>query len=139
MVHLPLRTFLVLSLLLIPSTHAFSGTADEWIGKAARAVVSLSQGNSQSAAQQMLPSAEVKLANPTRLQVGAGGVSLRQSILPAKSLHNPYVSVAGTYNANVAPKLNGPPNLSNNVQFSAGNQYLTNTTTLSKNFSRHRS
>ena len=109
----------------------FADLTDQLVRRATGTAVELVKGNKYGALQQAVPSANWQPMGQTNLTVGAGGVSLHEKIQPLEQLGTKYLNVAGAYNAAGYLNPNGTPNLSQNVQVSSGNQFVSNTTTFS--------
>ncbi len=133
-----MKKFLVLliAMIIFPGSFCFSGLSDEWVRKGTDAAVQLAQGNAQGAAHQAVPSYYAPLGHQTNLNAGLGGVSLRQGLIPSSALNTKYLNFGANYNVGSALNFNGSPNLSQNVQVTAGNPYLSNTTTFTPKLGR---
>ena len=122
------------------ASACFGASTDEWVGKAVNAATALARGNANGAAQQAIGTVNVPLARQTNLSAGLGNVWLRQGIVPSGKFNSPFFNIGSAYNAGLGFRdFSHLPNLSQNVQVSAGNRYLSNTTTLSGNFRRKQS
>jgi len=113
---------------------SFAGLTDDLIRKGSDAAVQLAQGNPQGAVYQAAPSYYAPFGRQTNLNAGLGGVSLRQGLIPSSALNTRYLNFDPSYNVGTA--FNGSPNLSQNVQVTTGNSYLSNTSTFSPKFGR---
>lgn len=121
----------LLSILFSLNGAAFAATTDEWVGKAANAATTLASGSTEGAVQQMVPSYYVPLTGQSGVQAGPSSVNFHQQIPGVNQLSTKAFGVSGTYNAGASYGLNRLPAPSQNVQVNAGNQYLSNTTTVS--------
>ncbi len=120
----------LLSILFFGNGAGFAATTDEWIGKAANAATSLASGNTEGAVQQMVPNYYVPLTGQSGIQAGPGSVNFHQQVPGVSQLSTKAFGVSGTYHAGASYGLNRLPTPSQNVQVNAGNQYLSNTTTV---------
>lgn len=126
------RTVLFLLLILCAGNGAgFAATTDEWVGKAANAATTFASGSTEGAVQQMVPSYYVPLTGESGVQAGPSSANFHQQIPGVSQLSTKAFGMSGTYHAGASYGLNRLPTPSQNVQVNAGNQYLSNTTTVS--------
>ncbi len=106
----------------------FSGTTDQWVQKAGAAVTDLAKGNPQGALYQAAPAIQTPLPSRASAYARLSGAGIRQPLPLKLPVHAPGLDSA--YNAGTRYGLKQKPQFYQNVQVSAGNQYLSNTTTV---------
>ncbi len=107
-----------------------AGSSEEWVQKAGGAALDLARGNPQGALYQAAPAIQKPLPGGTAAYANLGGAGIRQPLpLPVKlPVHT--ASLDSAYSAGTSYGPQQKPQFYQNVQVTAANPYLSNTTTV---------
>jgi len=123
----------VLSVFMGMSLNALvlADAGDEWIRKGGKAVEALAKGRPKQAVEQVIPYSNVKVTDQTNLKVRPSGLHLKQGITPVETFDTKYLDLGSTYSAKGTLDHGGMPKLSQELQATAANKYIRNTTSFS--------
>ncbi len=110
---------------------AFTADADnQWIQKAGHAGAELLKGNAEGAVRQMVPQTGVNLPSKGYAGLDTNGAYVNQPLLPPNIVPNKYLSYHSGYQARATVGQNVFPNVNHSAHLTAGNRYISNTTTV---------